>query len=200
MYLVGLTGGIGSGKSTVAKIFKFLGVPVFDADSEAKLLYSLENVKSSIKDLFGDDVFSEGEVDFKKMSELVFSDHARLKKLESILYPILSKRFEDWKQEKNAFPYLIKEAAVMIEKGSYKDLDKIILITAPEELRIERVMKRNDVEREFVLSRIRNQWSDEKKSKFSDFIIRNDESASLLKQVIDLHQRLLIQAELSVEN
>lgn len=194
MYLVGLTGGIGSGKSTVARIFKFLGIPVFDADKEAKQLYSNDQVKDKVRSEFGPNVFERGEIAFSKLSEIVFRESLKLEKLESILYPKLAVRFEEWKKENSESPYLIKEAAVMLEKGTYKDLDAIILITAPEEMRIERVMNRNESSREFVESRMKNQWTDEKKSRYVDYIIKNDQTSSLLKQVIDLHERILIQA------
>lgn len=187
MYLVGLTGGIGSGKSTVAKIFNFLGIPVFNADEETKLLYLLDSVKSDVKKHFGKKVFENDEIAFDRLSKLVFSDQEKLSSLESIVYPLLKKRFTHWIHEHSESSYLVKEAAVMLEKGSYKDLDKIILVTAPAEMRIQRVIHRNGVSREFVLSRMENQWSDEKKKEYCDYVIINDQSNSLIRQVMDIH-------------
>ncbi len=190
---IGVTGGIGSGKSVVCKIFSSLGIPVYDADTEArKLVDTNEKIKTKIKKEFGSDLYdSSGHLDRKRMAAKVFNNKAALERLNSIVHPAVIKDSEEWiKQYKDA-PYTVREAAILFESGTYKDLDKIITVIAPEELRIKRVMERDHKTKEEILSIILNQSGDRKKIKQSDFVIVNDERKLLLPQVLAIHEKLL---------
>ncbi len=189
--LVGLTGGIGSGKSTVALILTAFGIPVFDADSEAKKLYKLKEVQEQVKNHFGEDIFSQGELNKERLARIVFNDPEKLRHLESILYPALENEFVFWQEKYKNTPYQVKEAAVMLEKGNYTKMDKVILVTADRELRVSRVMNRNQISKEEVEARMNEQWSDDKKRKFADFEIVNNEKTSLVKKVWAVHQQIL---------
>ncbi|WP_313807528.1 dephospho-CoA kinase [Flavobacterium sp.] len=171
--IVGLTGGIGSGKSTIVAYFKELGVPVYIADEEAKKLMDEPEIIRKVQSVFPVDVIKNEKLNRKKIAELVFSDPELLHSLNKIVHPEVRKHFIKWCKKHDKFPFVIKEAAILFESGSYKDCDKIILITAPEAIRIERVMKRDSVTKEQVLERIQNQWSDEKKAVLSDYVIEN---------------------------
>lgn len=171
--IIGLTGGIGSGKSTIAKYFEEKGIPVYIADKEAKKLLESKKVSSKLTEVFGVDIIENEIIDKSKLAALVFNNPEKLAILNGIIHPEVKIHFENWVKEHSIFPIVIKEAAILFESGSYKDCDKIILVTAPEELRIERVMKRDGVTREAVLSRMANQWSDAKKIALTDFIIEN---------------------------
>lgn len=192
MLRVGITGGIGSGKTTVATIFQRLGIPVFFSDIEAAQILSKDNLtQQKIINEFGKEIISDGEIDRKKLAEIVFSSPAKLASLNSIIHPAVRAHFSDWEKKQENVPYLIQEAAILIETGNYKSLDFIILISAPESLRIKRVMQRNHISKAEVKDRMKNQWSDAKKRKFSDFIIVNDEKIMLLPQVLKIHDQLL---------
>lgn len=189
---IGLTGGIGSGKSYVAKVFKALGVPFYDADKEAK---ELMNTNSAIKNAlileFGKQVYDiEGHLDRTYLASQVFRDKERLDKLNAIVHPIVIQHGEDWALSQN-FPYSLKEAALLFESGSYKKLDYTILVTAPTDMRIARVMQRDTITREEVLDRINKQLPDEEKQKLADFIIVNDGLTPLLPQILPLHKQFL---------
>lgn len=187
--LVGLTGGIGSGKSTVAQIFKSLGVPVFNSDDEAKQIVNThEEVKKQIITEFGE-VYINGKLDNVKLAEIVFSDEEALKKLNSIVHPAVGTMFKKWVAENQQQPVLIKEAAILIESGAYKELDKIILVKASEQTRIERVMKRNNVSEEEVRERMKNQLSEEEKVPLCNFFIDN-ENEMLIPQVLEIYKQI----------
>jgi len=189
--LVGLTGGIGSGKSIVALVLTAFGIPVFDSDVEAKKLYNHKEVREQVKSFFGNEIFSQGQLEKERLASIVFNDSEKLKQLESILYPALEKEFISWQDKYKSAPYFVKEAAVMLEKGNYSKMDKIILVTADKELRINRVMNRNKVSREEVEARMNEQWSDEEKRKFADFEVVNNEKTSLVKKVWAIHQQIV---------
>ncbi|MEM7162801.1 MAG: dephospho-CoA kinase [Bacteroidota bacterium] len=191
MIKVGLTGGIGSGKTYVADVFRLFKVPVFDSDTEAKLLYKRSSVREKLIPLFGENIYFKNQINKELLADIVFQDATKLKSLEEILYPELEQVFEEWCEIHATKEYVIKEAAVMIEKGSYQKLDHLILVKADKELRISRVMKRNDISRVEVENRMQAQWSDEEKEKYCDFIIENNEEESLLKQVWKIHRALL---------
>lgn len=193
---IGITGGIGSGKSYVAKLFKALGVPFYDADKQAKLLMgSHPEIKEKLIEAFGEAVYSpEGSLDRAYLSSLVFTDAAKLKQLNSIVHPIVIRHGEEW-GEAQTFPYSLKEAALLFESGSYKQLDYTILVTAPEEMRIERVMVRDTVLRQQVLDRISKQMPEEAKRELADFILINDGVEPLLPQVLALHEQFLAAAK-----
>ncbi|MEO6883898.1 MAG: dephospho-CoA kinase [Bacteroidia bacterium] len=193
MIKVGITGGIGSGKSTVCEIFSKLGIPIFYADKEARdLLYSDILVIAAIEKAFGKIIFdSKNIIDRKKVAEIVFKDVDKLQQLNAIIHPAVVKKFEKWTAQKNNFSYVIKEAAILFESGANKGLDKIISVTAPMELRIQRVMQRDKVTRGMVEQRMGKQWSDDKKINLSDYLIVNDEKELLLPQVLKIHEQLI---------
>lgn len=187
---MGITGGIGSGKTTICKVFETLNIPIFYADSIGKkLLNSDSEVITQVKEAFGEEMYSEEGLDRKKMAAHVFGDKKALQKLNSIVHPAVGKAFDKWSSEQNS-KYLLKEAAILFESGSHKSLDAVIYVYAPEVIRIKRVMNRDGVTEKEVKSRMANQWDDEKKRKLSDFVIFNDGSQAVIPQVLALHQKL----------
>ena len=193
MLRVGITGGIGSGKSTVCTVFENLGVPVFSSDVEGrKLLNTHDEVIAEVKRTFGRDMYTaEGAIDRERMGRLVFSDPKALDALSRIVHPKVNEVFNDWIRYHERSAYVLKEAAILFESGYYHDLDKIITVFAPKEVRIERVMKRDGMSREDVEKRMRFQYSDEDRNKLADFIIINEQRSKLLEQVMELHEILL---------
>lgn len=189
MLKVGITGGIGSGKSTVSKIFELLGVPVYNADERAKILMNTdEEIIEKIKNLLGEESYdNEGKLNRKYIASIVFNSKDKLRRLNEIVHPAVKRDFEKWvKANEGKYDYVLKEAALLFETGSYKDLDYTILVSAPEEMRINRVMKRDNVDRESVLARMRNQLDEDKKIEMADVIILNDYTFSLIRQVLQL--------------
>lgn len=193
MIKVGITGGIGSGKSTVCKIFEVLGVPVYYADERAKeILQTDAEIIKRVKDLFGEDVYDSNNVlDKKRVAFVVFHEPEFLAQYNKIIHPAVLLDSEKWMQRHLQYPYVIKEAALLFESGGNKQLDKVICVTAPEDLRIQRVMQRDNTTEEQVRSRMANQMSEEEKLEKSDFILYNDGSAPLIRQVLNIHEKLL---------
>lgn len=172
--IIGLTGGIGSGKSTVANYIASKGIPVYIADEEAKKIMEREDVKQKIQNLFSESVLNDDtSLNRKKIAEFVFNNPEKLKELNAIVHPEVQFHFKNWLNKYKDFPFVIKEVAILFETGGNKHCDKVILITAPEELRIERAMKRDNLTKKDILVRINNQLPDSKKKKWSDFIIDN---------------------------
>ena len=171
--IIGLTGGIGSGKTTIAKYYESLGIPVYIADEEARRLLYTPDAVTAVKAAFGDEVFTDGLPDRKKLAEVVFANPDKLQRLNGIIHPLVKEHFKKWVASNSHADIVMKETAILFESGSYKDCDKIILVTAPEELRIGRVMERDGIDEVTVLERMKNQWSDEKKRELSDFVIEN---------------------------
>lgn len=171
--IIGLTGGIGSGKTTIAKYFISLGVPVYIADEEAKKVLYLPEVAEEVRSAFGDEVFTNGEPDRKKLAAKVFSDPEKLQVLNGIIHPRVGQHFQHWVQSHAGEDIVIKETAILFESGSYKDCDAVILVTAPKEIRIARVMARDGVSEAQVLERMANQWDEEEKKQKSDYVIEN---------------------------
>lgn len=190
MLQVGLTGGIGAGKSTVAMIFKHLDIPIYDADSRAKFLMQ-ETLRSQIIEAFGEEMYVNGILQTQVLASKVFSSQQNLNILNKIVHPAVASDYNDWAKKQHA-PYCIKEAALLIEANSYKVLDKLILVTAPQELRIERVMNRNSISREAVEERISKQMPESEKIPFADFLINNDGNYSLIEQVLTIHKKLMV--------
>ena len=189
MITVGITGGIGSGKTIICKVFKQLNVPVYNADSEAKILIATDKqVQSKITAVFGENIFRDGELDRKKLAEIVFNDSSALKKLNNIVHPAINNHFQTWLLSQT-HPYVIKEAAILFESGSYKLMNYTVTVTAPESVRIQRVMKRDNIPQEAVKKRMENQMSDQEKIKRSNFVIYNDDKQLVLPQVIDLDKK-----------
>lgn len=189
---IGITGGIGVGKSVVTKIFKILGIPTYDADREAKdIMVKNDAVRQSLMQTFGKEVyFEDGSLNREWLGKRVFGDADELKKLNAIVHPAVIKDGEDWAAAQTSI-YSVKEAALLFESGSYKALDFTILVVSPLELRIERVMQRDKVDREEVLRRINKQMPEEEKEKLSDCIVYNDDEHSLIEQVMELHQKFI---------
>ncbi len=195
MLKVGLTGGIGSGKSTVAAIFEVLGIPVYYADAEAKkMMNEDEAIINTIKKIFGEESYQSGKLNREYISSIVFSNPEKLKELNSIIHPATISGALKWMNQQNS-PYSIKEAALIFESYSEKDLDYIIGVTAPEEIRIKRAMLRDNISKEKVESRIKEQMNEVEKMNLCNFIINNDETILLIPQVIAIHEHLLQIAE-----
>jgi len=189
---IGITGGIGSGKSYVSRIFRALGVPCYDADREAKeLMNSDRHIREALVKAFGPGVYgSDGLLDRACLSTLVFRDREKLDVLNGIVHPIVIRHAEEWAAAQ-AHPYSLKEAALLFESGSYRLLDRTVLVSAPEEERIRRVMRRDSISREQVEQRIGKQMPEEEKAKLADFVIVNDGETPLLPQVLTLHEAFL---------
>lgn len=197
MLRIGLTGGIGSGKSTVARIFQSLGIPVYSADQEAKRLMRTDPVViRSVQAHFGEDSYVQGVPDTRKLASIVFRDPAALEKLNQIIHPATIQDAKEWMARQQA-PYVIKESALIFESGAGEGLDWIVGVYAPQALRIQRVMQRESVDREAVLARMSRQIDEEMKRRLCDRVLINDEQQPLLQQVLDLHQELL---EVSKQN
>lgn len=172
--IIGLTGGIGSGKSTVANYIASKGIPVYIADDEAKKIMEDETVKQRIQKLFSESVLNDnGTLNRKKIAELVFGFPDKLKELNAIVHPEVQNHFKEWLFKHKEYSFIIKEVAILFETGGNKQCDKVILITAPEELRIQRAMKRDNLTKKDVLVRINTQLPDSKKKGLSDFVVEN---------------------------
>lgn len=182
--IIGLTGGIGSGKSTVANYIASKGIPVYIADEEAKKLMNSEQLLSKIQAIFKENILTDsGNLDRKKIAEIVFNAPEKLTELNKIVHPAVKIHFDNWVKKHKNTPFIIKEAAILFETGGNLTCDKVILVTAPEELRIERAMKRDKVDRASVMKRIQNQWSEEEKIKRSDFIVNNLDLKTTLNKI-----------------
>lgn len=189
---VGITGGIGTGKSFVSSIFRTIGVPFYDADKAAKqLMVTNSQIKEGLCKAFGSQVyFADGNLDRKWLAAQVFLDKEKLALLNSIVHPVVIQEGENWANSQTAH-YCLKEAALLIESNSYKALDYLILVQAPETMRIERVMQRDSISRAEVEARMNKQMPEEEKIKYADFIIVNDERSSLVDQIAAIHKQLM---------
>lgn len=190
---IGVTGGIGSGKSTVCQIFEHLNVPVYDADKRAKaLMQDNPELKKQIRKTFGWDTYDEkDQLNRSYLAKVVFNDSKKLNTLNSLVHPAVFEDYREWVAKQHDYPYSIKEAALMFETDSYKELDKIIVVTAPIDTRLERVVQRDNVKNDDVLKRMENQMSDRERIAKADFIIKNDGKSSLINQVLQLHHHFL---------
>jgi len=192
MIRVGLTGGIGSGKSLICTIIEKLGLPVYYADDEARRLMSKDPVlKNRIVDLFGENAYRGGDLDRKYLAELVFGDEEKLAALNALVHPSVREDFKSWAGKQNEFPYVVEEAAILFESGAHRELDSTVLVSAPIEVRISRVMERDGIDRESVLKRMSHQLREEEQLKLADYVIVNDGQQMLLPQVIELHNSLI---------
>lgn len=189
--VIGLTGGIGSGKTTVAKMFSELGVPVYIADVEAKKLMNRSKViRRKLITLFGEEAYIDDELNRAFIAKKIFADEVLLKEMNQIVHPKVAAHFKKWLKKQNT-GYVIKEAAILFENDSYKELDAIITVTAPLEERIKRVIKRDNTTREKVFAIINNQWEDEKKVALSDYVIENINIETTRIQVKKIHFKIL---------
>jgi dephospho-CoA kinase len=192
MLKVGLTGGIGSGKTIVSIIFEKMGIPVYYADREAKKLLLQENVKRELFYLFGEDIFdNSGLIDRKLLGQLVFNDSSALGILNNLLHPLVKADFDTWLNNHSNHTYIIHEAAILFESGFNQYFDKVIAVDAPPELCISRVILRDVVSREQVISRMQNQWDPQKKITMADYVITNDEQVLVIPQVLGIHRLLM---------
>lgn len=191
MLKVGITGGIGSGKSTVCQVFKTLGIPVFFADAAAKYLMDTdEKLISSIKAIFGDDIYKNDHLDRPALSSIVFKQPELLQKLNDIVHPATIAYGNRWMASQNT-PYVLKEAAIFFESGTYKDMDVMIGVYAPQELRIRRAMTRDGATREKIEARIAQQMNEDEKMAKCNYVIYNDDEHAVIPQVEQLHEQLL---------
>jgi dephospho-CoA kinase len=183
MLRIGITGGIGTGKSLVSKILQTMGYPVFNSDVEArKILFQSKDLHGKLKENFGEEIFVDGIPDKVSLAKIVFSSKEKLKILNELIHPLVRISFEEWILKQKS-KIIFKEAAILIESGAYKECDKIIVVKSPEELRISRVMKRDSISEDEVKMRMKNQLSTNELIKFAEFVIENDESHALLPQI-----------------
>lgn len=193
MKRVGLTGGIGSGKSTVARIFQSLGIPIYFADDRGKYLLDHDiELKHAVTAAFGNEIYPESKLDRKALGTIVFQDPDRLKELNALVHPAVGRDYRAWCEATATedIPFTIKEAAILFETGGYKDMDVNIVVTAPEELRIARVMERDVIDESAVRARMDQQWPEGDKVLLADYVIVNDGEISLIEQVVELWKEL----------
>jgi dephospho-CoA kinase len=192
MLKIGLTGGIGSGKSTVAKVFETLGVPVYYADEAAKrLMNDDELLKEKLQQHFGKETYVDEKLNRSYLSSIVFNNADKLALLNSIVHPATIADAAKWMLRQTS-PYVIKEAALIFESGSQQGLDKVIGVYAPAALRIQRVIKRDNISRDEIVARMNKQIDEEIKMRLCDYVIKNDEQEMVLPQVLELHEKFLI--------
>lgn len=191
MLKVGITGGIGSGKSTVCKVFATMGIPVFEADKVAKeLMNTDEGIHTQLIDLFGSEVYlPDHTIDRKYLAAIVFNNKSLLTQLNSIVHPVVRQSFFNWCEKQNT-PYIIHEAAILFESGFYKFMDKTIAVVTSENERIERVMKRDGITIDLVRERIKNQWSDQQRMELADFVIGNNDDQLIIPQIVEIDKKL----------
>ena len=188
--MIGLTGGIGSGKSVVAKVFATLGIPVFNADDEAKrIMQTSIEIKTKLIEQFGTDIYNAHGLDKEKLASIVFNDSFQLQLLNAIVHPVTIQAAKDW-AAKQTSPYVIKEAALIFESGAADGLLKVIGVTAPLSLRTHRVMQRDGITKEQVDARMRNQISDTIKMRLCDYVIENNNQQMVLPQVLDIDKAI----------
>ncbi len=191
MIEIGITGGIGSGKSTICKVFKVLGVPIFEADFIAKkLINSNSEIKAGLIHLFGDNIYIPNlGVDRKKLADIIFNDDIQLAKVNKLVHPVVRNEYANWIKEQNT-EYIIHEAAILFESGFYKMMDFTILVSAPELQRIERVTKRDRVHRNQVIERMEKQWTDKQKRELASVEIKNDNENLIIPQILKIDNQI----------
>lgn len=192
MKTLGITGGIGSGKSLVSSVFVRLGIPVYYADRSGKrLLEEDPSVRKKVIDLLGADSYSGRKPNNKYIADRVFQDEEKLKELNAIIHPAVQRDFKTWLGKQPDRNYVIEEAAILFESGAWKFMDRILTIVAPDELRIQRVMQRDGTDRKDVIRRMKHQWPQEELAKRSDYVIHNDGGALILPRILRIHEELL---------
>ena len=190
--LIGLTGGIGSGKTTIAYFFAEQGIPIYIADQEARNLMDSDIIQEQVKAVFGKSVFDKNAIDRAKLAAIVFNNPEKLKELNKIVHPAVRAHFKDWVKVHSKEEILLYESAILFESGHYKDFDCIITVTAPIESRIARVLKRDKTSEEEIVSRIKAQWTDEERIIISDFEIENSDLCTAKAKVCDILKILKI--------
>jgi dephospho-CoA kinase len=188
---LGVTGGIGSGKTSVCRVFDILGVPVFSADREAsELVENDQRIISRINSISGKDLYTNGRLDRMELATIIFNDKTLLEKINSLVHPVVFDHFRKWVLEQTV-PYVIMEAAILFESGASKYVDKVATVQAPIEQRVERIIQRNKLSREQVMERMRNQIDDEARMKLSDYIIYNSENDMIIPAILNIHNDIL---------
>jgi dephospho-CoA kinase len=192
MLTVGITGGIGSGKSTVCKVFRVLGIPVFQADNVARRLQDEDvHIRSKLIEYFGPDIYTDHNLlNRKKLAGIIFNSPADLERVNHLIHPAVHNEFENWKAIMTCYPYLLYEAAILFETGSASRFDYTILVVTDEKERLERVMKRDNLSSEAILQRMRNQMQDSEKMKLASYIIKNNDNQLIIPQILILDQLL----------
>ena len=192
MKIIGLTGGIGSGKSKILSVFSSYGIPCYESDRRAKWLMQRDaELKSKIKSFFGDQIYENDQFNQTKLAKLVFANKGKLEALNSLVHPRVKMDFKSFVSQQDT-TYIIKEAAILFETGGEKDCDATILVTAPEKLRLQRVLNREKISSMDIKARINNQWSDSRKIPLADYIINNIDWDKTLKKIDEIHQKLLV--------
>lgn len=192
MKIIGLTGGIGSGKSKILSVFSTYGIPCYESDIRAKWLMQRDaELKSQIKSFFGDQIYENDQFNQRKLAKLVFANKGKLEALNSLVHPRVKMDFKSFVSQQDT-PYIIKEAAILFETGGEKDCDATILVTAPEKLRLQRVLNREKISSMDIKARINNQWSDSRKIPLADYVINNIDWDKTLKKINEIHQKLLV--------
>lgn len=188
---LGVTGGIGSGKTSVCRVFSTLGIPVFSADQEAKrIMENDKSIISSLNAIAGKNLYLNGTLDRAELATLIFNDNTLLEKVNSLIHPVVLDHFKSWEKEQTS-PYVIMEAAILFESGASKLVDRIAVVVAPVEERVDRVIQRNSLTREQVLERMHNQIDDERRIKLSDYVIYNAENDMIIPAILKIHEELL---------
>lgn len=196
MLKIAITGNMGSGKSTICKVFEILGVPVFYADYHAKIFLNKKTCKQQIREKFGKEVFDKkDQIDKKSLAKLIFHDKKKLQQLNAIIHPLVFNKFEQWVNQHKEKPYCIQEAALIFETGNYKRFDQVILVYAPEETLIQRITNRDQISNHDAQARLANQMDQEEKRKMADYVIYNDNTKLLIPQLLELHQYFLSQSK-----
>jgi dephospho-CoA kinase len=188
---LGVTGGIGSGKTTVCRVFRVIGIPVFSADDEARLIQDTDNeVIQKINELAGRDLYTSGMLDRPGLARIIFNNRDILEKVNTLIHPRVFENYRKWESEQDA-PYTVMEAAILFESGAYRLVDKILTIVTPMEERIERLVKGNKMTREQVLERINNQIDDESRIRQSDYLVFNSENDMIIPAILGVHNEML---------
>jgi len=194
---LGVTGGIGSGKTSVCRVFSVLGIPVFSADNEAREVMDIDtSIMLRINTIAGKNLYSSGSLDRSELAKLIFNNSRLLEKVNSLVHPVVFSRFREWVRRQDA-PYVIMEAAILFESGADKIVDRIMTVVAPVEQRIERVIRRNMLTSDQVMERMRNQLDDEIRIQRSDYVVRNSENDMIIPAILKIHGELLQQVNKS---
>jgi dephospho-CoA kinase len=188
---LGVTGGIGAGKTSVCRVFSVLGIPVFSADTEAREVMDIDTgIILRINTIVGKDLYINGSLDRAELAKLIFNNNRLLEKINSLVHPVVFSRFREWEKKQSA-PYVIMEAAILFESGASKVVDRILTVVAPMEERVGRVIHRSNLTREQVMERMRNQMSDSERISQSDYTIHNSENDMIIPAVLDIHEDIL---------
>jgi dephospho-CoA kinase len=188
---IGVTGGIGSGKTTVCRVFNVLGVPVFSADAEARDVMDIDTgIMLRINTIAGKNLYENGSLDRTELARLIFNNEGLLEKVNALVHPIVFSRFREWEKKQDA-PYVVMEAAILFESGAYKIVDRILTVVAPMEERVNRVIHRSNLTREQVMERMRNQMDDNQRIERSDYVINNSENDMIIPEILRIHEDIM---------